>query len=101
MKTKTSVNFIPGYKKYLVKVQDALSASKGGILLPDTAKEKPFEGKIVAVGPQQNQDEKGKVCQHYFLGDVVLFGRYSGTEVSVDDENYLVIQEEDILGKRN
>jgi chaperonin GroES len=95
---KQKVNFIPGRGKYLVRVQDAPPLSKGGILLPDTAKEKPMEGVILSVGPKKKQSIVDS--SDYFLNDVILFGRYSGTEVTVDDGPYLIIDEEDILGKR-
>ena len=72
--------------------------SKGGILLPETAKEKPKEGEVIAVGPGKTDDE-GKIEKlNVKVGDIVLFGSYAGTEVKLDDEEYLIMSEDDILG---
>ena len=73
-------------------------ASKGGILLPETAKEKPKEGEVIAVGPGKT-DKEGKTEKlNVKVGDIVLFGSYAGTEVKHDDDEYLIMSEEDILG---
>jgi len=72
--------------------------SKGGILLPETAKEKPKEGEVIAIGPGKT-DEEGKIEKlNVKIGDIVLFGSYAGTEVKLDDEEYLIMSEDDILG---
>jgi chaperonin GroES len=72
--------------------------TKGGIIIPDTAKEKPQEGKVVAVG-KGKVDEDGKVIKlDVKVGDKILFGKYSGTEVKIDGEDYLIMREDDILG---
>jgi len=70
---------------------------KGGIIIPDTAKEKPQQGKIVAVGPGQISDNGDRVVPEVKKGDVVLYGKYSGTEVNVDGNDYLILRESDVL----
>ena len=70
---------------------------KGGIIIPDTAKEKPQQGKIVAVGPGQISDSGDRVAPEVAKGDVVLYGKYSGTEVNVDGNDYLILRESDVL----
>ena len=70
---------------------------KGGIIIPDTAKEKPQQGKIVAVGPCQVSDNGDRVKPEVKKGDIVLYGKYSGTEVNVDGNDYLILRESDVL----
>ena len=70
---------------------------KGGIIIPDTAKEKPQQGKIVAVGPGTLNDAGERVALEVKKGDVVLYGKYAGTEVSVDGKDYLILRESDVL----
>lgn len=83
--------------RILVQRVEALSKTKGGIVLPDTAKEKPKEGKVVSVGPGKLLDD-GKVAPlGVKAGDRVLFTSYSGTEVKIDGEDYLIMKEDDIL----
>ena len=71
--------------------------SKGGIIIPDTAKEKPQEGRVVAVGPGRQEDGK-VIALGVKAGDKILFGKYSGTEIKLDGEEHLIMREEDILG---
>jgi chaperonin GroES len=71
---------------------------KGGIIIPDTAKEKPQEGKVIAVGPGKRTDDGKILPMNVKVGDRVLYGKYSGTEVKIDDKNYLILHEDDILG---
>jgi len=71
---------------------------KGGIIIPDTAKEKPQEGKVVAVGTGKVNEEGKKIPLDVKAGDRILFGKYSGSEVKVEDEEYLILREEDVLG---
>jgi chaperonin GroES len=72
--------------------------TKGGIIIPDTAKEKPAEGKVVAVG-KGKVDESGKhIAMELKKGDRILFGKYSGTEVKIDGQEYLIMREDDVLG---
>ncbi len=72
--------------------------SKGGIIIPDTAKEKPQEGKVIAVGKGRIADDGKVVPMSVKAGDRILFGKYSGTEIKLDGEEYLIMREEDILG---
>jgi len=71
---------------------------KGGIIIPDTAKEKPMEGEVVAVGPGKLSDKGERSTMEVKKGDRVLYGKYSGTEVKLDDQNYLIIHQDEILG---
>ena len=70
---------------------------KGGIIIPDTAKEKPMQGKIVAVGPGNVSDSGERVAPEVKKGDMVLYGKYAGTEVNVDGSDYLILRESDVL----
>ncbi len=71
---------------------------KGGIIIPDTAKEKPQQGKVIAVG-EGKRDEKGnRIAMDVKKGDIILFGKYSGNEIKIEENEYLIIREEDILG---
>ena len=72
--------------------------TKGGIIIPDTAKEKPQEGKVIAVGPGKILDSGTKITMDVKVGDKILFGKYSGTEIKIDGEEYLMMREDDILG---
>ena len=92
------IKFRPLHDRVVVKRIDAESKTKGGIIIPDTVKEKPQEGEIVAVGPG-GRDEAGKLIKmDVKSGDRVLFGKWSGTEVKVDGEDLLIMKESDILG---
>ena len=93
----TSTNFRPLHDRVVVKRVESEEKTKGGIIIPDTAKEKPAEGEIIAVGPGA-RDESGKqVALDVKVGDRVLFGKYSGTEVKLDGTEYLVVKEDDIF----
>lgn len=83
--------------RVVVKRRQA-QTSKGGILLPETAKEKPKEGEVIAVGPGKTNENGQIEPLNIKVGDVVLFGSYSGTEVKLDDLDYLILSEDDILG---
>ncbi|MDR3372963.1 MAG: co-chaperone GroES [Ancalomicrobiaceae bacterium] len=90
--------FRPLHDRVVVKRIDAEQKTAGGIIIPDTAKEKPQEGEIVAVGPGA-RDEQGKlVALDVKVGDRVLFGKWSGTEVKIDGQDLLIMKESDILG---
>ena len=90
--------FRPLHDRVVVKRIDAEEKSKGGIIIPDTAKEKPSQGQVVAVGPG-GRDESGKVITpDVKAGDKVLFGKWSGTEVKIDGEDLLIMKESDIMG---
>jgi len=90
--------FRPLHDRVVVKRVDAEEKSKGGIIIPDTAKEKPQQGEVVAVGPG-GRDESGKlVPMDLRAGDRVLFGKWSGTEVKLDGDELLIMKESDIMG---
>ena len=81
----------------IVKAAEAEEMTKGGIILPDTAKEKPQEGKVLAVGPGKVSDNGNTISMTLKSGDKVLYGKYSGTEIKVDGEDVLIMRESDIL----
>jgi len=90
--------FRPLGDRVLIKRVDEEEKTKGGIIIPDTAKEKPQEGEVVAVGPGA-RDENGKVQPlDVKKGDRILFGKWSGTEVKIDGEDLLIMKESDVLG---
>ncbi|QIB35542.1 co-chaperone GroES [Ancylobacter pratisalsi] len=92
------MKFRPLHDRVVVKRIDAEEKSAGGIIIPDSAKEKPSQGEVVAVGPGA-RDEAGKlVPPDVKAGDKVLFGKWSGTEVKIDGVDYLIMKESDILG---
>ncbi|MGY6248848.1 co-chaperone GroES [Bosea thiooxidans] len=92
------MKFRPLHDRVVVKRIDAEEKTKGGIIIPDTAKEKPQEGEVVAVGPG-NRDEEGKLtAPDVKVGDRILFGKWSGTEVKIDGEDLLIMKESDIMG---
>ncbi len=92
------MKFKPLADRILIKQLEAKEQTKGGIVLPDTAKEKPQEGKIIAVGEGKKSPEGNVVPLALKVGDKVLYGKYSGTEIAIDGEDYLIIREEDVLG---
>ena len=83
--------------RVVVKPLEETEQKKGSIIIPDTAKEKPQQGAIVAVGPGKTDDEGKRVKMEVKVGDKVLYGKYSGTEVTIDGEEYLIMRESDIL----
>jgi len=88
----------PLHDRILVKRLEEKETKKGGIIIPDTAKEKPQEGEVIAAGPGK-RDEHGKLMPlDVKAGDKILFGKYSGSEVKLGDEEYLIMREEDVLG---
>ena len=90
--------FRPLHDRVVVKRIDAEEKSKGGIIIPDTAQEKPSQGEVIAVGPG-GRDEAGKIIKpDVKAGDRVLFGKWSGTEVKLDGEELLIMKESDIMG---
>jgi chaperonin GroES len=84
--------------RVVVKALDAEEKTKGGIIIPDNAKEKPQEGEVVAVGPGKVEEGK-KIAMEVKVGDKILYGKYSGTEITVDGTEYLIVRESDILAK--
>lgn len=92
---KTSIK--PLADRVLVKRIEEEQQTKGGIIVPDTAKEKPQQGKVVEVGPGRMTEDGRRVKMEVKKGDKVLFGKYAGTEVTVGNEEYLILREDDIL----
>ncbi|MGE5401943.1 MAG: co-chaperone GroES [Ignavibacteriales bacterium] len=90
--------FQPLGDRVVVKPMEAEEKTKGGIILPDTAKEKPIEGTVVAAGAGKLNDDGKVSAMTVKVGDTVLYGKYSGTEVSIDGEEYLIMRESDIFG---
>ncbi len=88
----------PLHDRILVKRLEEQEVRKGGIIIPDTAKEKPQEGKVIAVGNGKVTEDGKKIPLDVKAGDRILFGKYSGSEVKVEDEEYLILKEEDVLG---
>ena len=92
------MKFRPLHDRVLVESLDSEEKTAGGIIIPDTAKEKPQEGKVIAVGPG-SKSEDGKITpMDVKVGDHVLFGKWSGTEVKVDGKDYSIMKESDIMG---
>ena len=83
--------------RILVKREDASETVKGGIIIPDTAKEKPQEGKVVAAGPGKPGDDGKLIKLQVKVGDRILMGKYSGTEVKIDGEEHIIMREDDVL----
>jgi chaperonin GroES len=93
-----SMNFRPLHDRVVVKRIEAEEKTAGGIIIPDTAKEKPQQGEVIAVGPG-GRDETGKLVPiDVQVGDRILFGKWSGTEVKLDGIEYLIMKESDIMG---
>jgi chaperonin GroES len=87
----------PLHDRILVERIEEKETKKGGIIIPDTAKEKPQEGKVIAVGNGKITDDGKKLPLDVKAGDTILFGKYSGSEVKIDDKEYLIMKEEDVL----
>jgi chaperonin GroES len=87
----------PLHDRIIVKRVEEEQTSKGGIIIPDSAKEKPQEGRVVAVGPGKTEDGK-LIKPDLKKGDRILFGKYSGTEIKLDGEEHIIMREEDVLG---
>jgi chaperonin GroES len=88
----------PLQDRILVQRVEEENKTKGGIIIPDTAKEKPAEGKVVAVGNGKVAEDGQRIALEVKVGDRVLFGKYSGTEVKVEGEDFLIMREDDVLG---
>ena len=84
--------------RLLVERAEEKEAKKGGIIIPDTAKEKPQEGTVIAVGAGKVSDDGKTIPMNVKKGDRILFGKYSGSEIKVDDNEYLIMREDDVLG---
>jgi chaperonin GroES len=92
------MKFRPLHDRVLIKVLDSEEKTSGGIIIPDTAKEKPQEGEVVAVGPGAINDVGKLTPMDVKVGDIVLFGKWSGTEVKIDGKEYSIMKESDIMG---
>jgi chaperonin GroES len=97
MATAASTQVQPLADRIVVKALEETEQMRGGLYIPDTAKEKPQQGEVVAVGPGRMTDEGKRVPSELKAGDRVLYGKYSGTEVTVGDEQYLILREADVL----
>ena len=87
----------PLHDRVLLKRIEEKEAVKGGIIIPDTAKEKPMEGEVIAVGPGKIQDDGKRSPMDVKAGDRILFGKYAGSEIKIDDVEYVIMREEEIL----
>lgn len=95
---RTPMKFRPLHDRVVIRRAEGDFKSKGGIIIPDTAKEKPQEGEVIAVGPG-SRDESGKLVPlDVRAGDLILFGKWSGTEVKIDGEDLLIMKESDVMG---
>jgi len=92
------MKFRPLHDRVLIEVLDSEEKTSGGIIIPDTAKEKPQEGKIVAVGSGAKTDDGKIIPMDVAIGDLVLFGKWSGTEVKIDGKEYSIMKESDVMG---
>ena len=95
-----TVKLQPLGDRLVVKPMESEERTRGGIILPDTAKEKPQEGKVLAVGPGRLSEDGKRIAMDVKVGDVVLYVRYGGTEIKVEGEELIVLRESDILAKK-
>ena len=95
------VKFTPLGERLIVKPLDEEQTTSSGIILPDTAKEKPQEGEVVAVGPGRVTDDGARVPMEVQTGDVIIYSKYAGTEYKDEGEEYLILRESDVLAKVN
>ena len=91
----------PMADRVLVKPIEKEEMTKSGIYLPDTAKEKPQEGEVIAVGPGKMTDDGKRIAMDLKVGDTVIYAKYGGTEIKVDDEELIILRESDILAKKS
>jgi len=92
------MNFRPLHDRILIKRIEEKETVKGGIIIPDTAKEKPQEGEVVAVGQGKKTEEGKVIALDVKAGDRILFAKYSGNEIKIDNQEYLILREEEVLG---
>jgi len=95
-----AIKLQPLADRLVVKPIEKEEVTKGGIVLPDTAKEKPQEGKILAVGPGRLSDDGKRLAMDVSVGDIVIYAKYGGTEIKIDDEELVILRESDILAKK-
>jgi chaperonin GroES len=98
MSTATKIKIQPLGDRVIIKALEPKEVKKGGIIIPDTAKEKPQEGEVMAVGKGKTAEDGKLTPMEVKTGDIVLYGKYSGTEIKINDEEYLIMREEDVLG---
>ncbi len=94
------VKLQPMADRLVVKPIEREDVTKGGIFLPDTAKEKPQEGRVLAVGPGRLTEEGKRLAMDIKVGDIVVYTKYGGTEIKIDDEELIILRESDILAKK-
>jgi chaperonin GroES len=92
------MKFRPLYDRILVERVESEEITKGGIIVPDTAKEKPQQGKVIAVGHGKRQEDGKLIPLEIKAGDTILFGKYSGSEIKIEGSEYLIMKEDDVLG---
>jgi chaperonin GroES len=97
--SKMTVNVTPLHDRVLVRRLEEKETAKGGIIIPDTAKEKPQEGEVIAVGAGKLNDEAKRIPLDVRPGDRILFGKYTGNDIKLDEQEYLILREEEILAK--
>lgn len=97
MATSTTTKVTPLQDRLLVKRLEEGEVKRGGIIIPDTAKEKPQEAQVVAAGPGRVSEDGNRIPMSVKTGDRILIGKYSGTEVKIDGEDYLIVREDDVL----
>jgi chaperonin GroES len=97
MATKNAVAVKPLADRVVIRALEESEQMRGGLYIPDTAKEKPQQGEVIAVGPGKFDDKGNRVPMDVKVGDKVLYGKYSGTEVTLDNEQYLILREADVL----
>ena len=95
-----AINLQPLADRLVVKPIEREDITKGGIFLPDTAKEKPQEGKVLAVGPGRLTEDGKRITMDVKVGDIVIYAKYGGTEIKVNDEEVMILRESDILAKK-
>jgi len=95
-----AVKLHPLADRLVVKPIEKEEVTKGGIVLPDTAREKPQEGKVIAVGPGRLSEDGKRLAMDVKVGDIVVYAKYGGTEIKIDDEELIILRESDILAKK-
>ena len=100
-KAKAKPKLAPLGDRVVVKAIEREEITKGGIVLPDTVKEKPQEGKVIAVGPGKLTDEGKRIPMDVKVGDIVIYAKYAGMEFKLDDEELMILRESDILAKKD
>jgi len=95
-----AINLQPLADRLVVKPTEKEEVTKGGIVIPDTVKEKPQEGKVLAVGPGRLSEDGKRIAMDVKVGDVVLYAKYGGTEIKIDGEELMILRESDILAKK-